>query len=226
MLASTVCRVCAAGESFKDGERKGEEKAAADLAALRAEVERLRGALDRVAGMCDVSSPTCMCGRPNGLGAVVHCARSALATPPQPAREAADELTREAERAIISQKIGLLSERLEKLRSDNQLQAVGAYVDTGAPPCKRCPHREHVGGCPQCSCAVDVLVTTMGGIATPPRTAEDERRDVVEWLEAKAVEENVSGKDIRRILGAACRDIRKLIESGAHVGAAKRKGGE
>jgi hypothetical protein len=52
--------------------------------AMQGERERkLRAALERIIGMCDVP-PRCTCGRPNGLPAVVACARSALdATPGQ-----------------------------------------------------------------------------------------------------------------------------------------------
>lgn len=40
-------------------------------------IATLSEALDRIIGMCD-APPTCKCGRPNGLGAVVSCARRAL----------------------------------------------------------------------------------------------------------------------------------------------------
>lgn len=50
----------------------------AELATLRAQLAGVREALDRVVGMCDVPQ-TCTCGRPNGLGAVVACAKRGLA---------------------------------------------------------------------------------------------------------------------------------------------------
>jgi hypothetical protein len=40
-------------------------------------IEALTEALERVIGMCDVS-PTCACGRPNGLPAVISCANTSL----------------------------------------------------------------------------------------------------------------------------------------------------
>jgi len=46
--------------------------------AAEARVAELERALERIVGMCD--APTkCVCGRPNGLGAVVHCASAAIA---------------------------------------------------------------------------------------------------------------------------------------------------
>jgi hypothetical protein len=42
-----------------------------------ARVGELEKALDRIAGMCDVPA-TCTCGRPNGLPAVVACAKTAM----------------------------------------------------------------------------------------------------------------------------------------------------
>lgn len=43
------------------------------------ENERLRAALERIAGMCDVDG-RCPCGRPNGVPAVRHCATSCLSS--------------------------------------------------------------------------------------------------------------------------------------------------
>lgn len=55
----------------------------AELAALRAERERHVKALERIVGMCEVPA-TCTCGRPNGIGAVVACAKRALTPEPAP----------------------------------------------------------------------------------------------------------------------------------------------
>jgi len=45
---------------------------------LRAVAAEMKVALERVSGMCDAPS-SCTCGRPNGIGAVKHCADTALA---------------------------------------------------------------------------------------------------------------------------------------------------
>jgi hypothetical protein len=55
-------------ESLMNYERA--EKAEAELATMRA-------ALERIVGMCAVPYQ-CTCGRPNGIGAVVSCANQAL----------------------------------------------------------------------------------------------------------------------------------------------------
>jgi hypothetical protein len=55
-----------------------------DPEALRAENESLRVTLARIIAMCGVP-PHCRCGRPNGLPAVVACARTALSTERAPA---------------------------------------------------------------------------------------------------------------------------------------------
>ena len=50
-------------------------------AGFAAAVELLGGAvaaLDRVRGMCDTGRAHCLCGRPNGLPAVVSCSGGAL----------------------------------------------------------------------------------------------------------------------------------------------------
>lgn len=47
------------------------------LAASQREAEKMREALQRIVGMCDVPN-ACTCGRPNGIGAVVACANAAL----------------------------------------------------------------------------------------------------------------------------------------------------
>jgi hypothetical protein len=50
----------------------------AERDAARADAERLREALERIVGMCDVPSRCGTCGRPNGIPAVVLCARAAI----------------------------------------------------------------------------------------------------------------------------------------------------
>ena len=59
-------------------EPHGLTKMAQEVATLRAQLAGVRETLDRVVGMCDVP-PRCECGRPNGLGAVVACAKRGLA---------------------------------------------------------------------------------------------------------------------------------------------------
>lgn len=49
----------------------------ASVEALVADRARMAAALERIIGMCDVA-PQCACGRPNGLPAVVSCARKAI----------------------------------------------------------------------------------------------------------------------------------------------------
>ena len=64
--------------------------ASADVKYVRADLAAaaplMLEALRRIVGMCDVG-PRCTCGRPNGLPAVIACARAAIQSATAPTKE-------------------------------------------------------------------------------------------------------------------------------------------